>query len=398
MGYSDSNDGDVSGNQGSQDVWVVKLNAAGAIQWQKSLGSNVVDYGYSIQTISGGYILAGSSKSGGTHGDLDYWIVKLNQTGAILWQKFLGGSAAEEPFSIRPTPDGGYIVAGYSLSNDYNVSGNHGDMDYWVVKLNTTGVIQWQKSLGGSGTDWAYSIQPTNGGGYVVAGFSRSDDGDVSGNHGGADAWIVKLDLNGAIQWQKSLGGSGDDSAGDVQVTSDGGYIVAGSSKSNDGDVSGNLGNSDVWVVKLDATGAIQWQKLLGGSSSEGSGSIQSTGDGGYILSGSTSSQNGDVSGHHGFTDYWVVKLNPVTGVEDHLSAAAWQVFPNPTTAVVDIQLDENESSANITITDVFGRQLQKQIIGNKGRLDMANLPAGVYILTVLTQNGKTGQKKIIKR
>ncbi len=146
----------------------------------------------------------------------------------IQWQKCFGGSSHDEPFSIHQTTDGGYIVAGYTDSNDVDVSGNHGDTDFWLVKLNSSGSIQWQKCLGGSYWDMAYSIQQTSDGGYIVAGYTISNDGDVSGNHGGYDFWLVKLNSSGDIQWQKCLGGSTNDEAHSIQQTTDGGYIVAG--------------------------------------------------------------------------------------------------------------------------------------------------------------------------
>jgi len=293
----------------------VKLDETGNIQWQKYLGGSDGDGAFSIQqTSDGGYIVAGVAYSNdgdvsGNHGDSDYWIVKLDETGNIQWQKCLGGSREDVAKSIQQTSDGGYIVAGITPSNDGDVSGNHGSADYWIVKLDETGKIQWQKCLGGSDGDGAFSIQQTSDGGYIVAGVAYSNDGDVSGNHGDSDYWIVKLDETGKIQWQKCLGGSSYDEAYSIQQTSDGGYIVAGYTYSNDGDVSGNHGDFDYWIVKLDETGNIQWQKCFGGSSYDYAQSIQQTSDGGYIVAGWTESNDGDVSGNHGNSDYWIVKL-----------------------------------------------------------------------------------------
>jgi len=314
-GESQSNDGDVSGNHGADNYWVVKLNDTGAILWQKCLGGSTIDVAWSIQqTIDGGYIVAGQVGSddievSGNHGGFDYWVVKLNDTGAVLWQKCLGGSLSDVAYAIQQTTDGGYIVAGGVVSNDSEVSGNHGDEDYWVVKLNDTGAILWQKCLGGSLDDAASSIQQTSDGGYIVAGYTNSNDIEVSGSHGGQDNWVVKLDDTGAIQWLKCLGGSGTDAAQSIRQTMDGGYIVAGQSNSNDGDVSGNHGNFDDWVVKLNDTGAIQWQESLGGSGVDYAYSIQQTTDGGYIVAGFSGSNDSEVSGNHGGSDYWVVKL-----------------------------------------------------------------------------------------
>jgi len=325
-----SNDGDVSGNHGSKDAWIVKLDGNGNIQWQKTLGGSGYDVAVSIQqTSDGGYIVAGftSSNDGnvsGNHGGEDAWIVKLDGNGNIQWQKALGGSDGDRAHSIQQTSDGGYIVAGYTESNDGDVSGWHEGYDdggnplpdYWVVKLDGNGNIQWQKALGGSEGDEALSIQQTSDGGYIVAGETYSNNGNVSGNHGGEDAWIVKLDRDGNIQWQKSLGGSNDDWAKSIQQTSDGGYIVAGRTKSNDGDVSENHGGKDAWIVKLDSSGNIEWQKALGGSSYDVALSIQQTSDGGYIVAGYTESNDGDVSENHGWYDCWIVKLDKDGNIE----------------------------------------------------------------------------------
>jgi gliding motility-associated-like protein len=316
-GESNSNDGDVSDNHGEMDFWVVKLTSIGTIAWQKSIGGSGWDQAKSIQqTIDGGYVIAGSSSSidgdvSGNHGLYDCWVVKLTSIGTIEWQKSLGGSVDEFTRSILQTNDGGYIVAGYSNSNDGDVSGNHGYFDCWVVKLTSTGTIDWQKSLGGSVNEFAKSIQQTFDGGYIVAGSATSNDGDVSGNQGLLDYWVLKLTNTGVIEWQKSLGGTGYDEATTIQQTNDGGYVVGGFSKSNDGDVSVNygFGLEDCWLIKLTSIGTLEWEKSLGGSGVEYAASVLFTDDDGYILTGPTSSNDFDVSDNNGISDYWVVKL-----------------------------------------------------------------------------------------
>jgi len=322
-GYTTSNDSDVIGHYKLEDCWVVKLSQARNLEWQKCWGGSSYDYIHDIQqTNDGGYIAAGFTYSNdndviGNHGLWDCLVVKLNQSGNLTWQKCLGGSQVELAYSAQQTADGGYIVAGSASSNNGDVSGNHSGQDYWVVKLNASGNLTWQKCLGGSGNDEARSIQQTADGGYVVAGYTSSKDGDVQGNHGNFDFWIVKLNQSGNLEWQKCLGGRYDEQAQSVQQTADGGYVVAGYAVSNDGDVSGNHGsNSDYWVVKLDPSGNLTWQKCLGGSQDEYAKSIQQTADGGYVVVGYTYSNDGDVSGNHGQNDYWVVKLNQSGNME----------------------------------------------------------------------------------
>ncbi|MDR1979119.1 MAG: hypothetical protein LBQ42_10355, partial [Synergistaceae bacterium] len=227
----------------------------------------------------------------------------------IEWERCFGGSNLDGVMSVQQTRDGGYILAGYSMSSDGDLSQNRGNFDAWVIKLKEDGTLDWQKSYGGSGRDTVHSVQQTDDGGYIVAGGSDSKDGDVSGNHGSNDFWVIKLTVSGEIEWQRSLGGSGDDLAWSAQQTDGGGYIVAGRSDSRDGDVSGNHRDWDFWVVKLKPGGELEWEKSLGGSRFDVAESIRQTSDRGYILAGDTLSRDGDVSQTHGGEEFWVVKL-----------------------------------------------------------------------------------------
>ncbi|PWU01906.1 MAG: hypothetical protein C5B52_06465 [Bacteroidetes bacterium] len=318
-GWSDSRDYDVSSNHGKNDFWVLKLNSAGVIQWQKAYGGSGNDEARVIhQSSDGGFLIAGGSDSKNdgdvtsSHMGFDFWLVKTGSSGNILWQKTYGGSGNDYAYTMRQTPDNGYVIAGYSESADGDATVNHGLKDFWIIKLNSIGIIQWQKSYGGSKDDIAYSIQNTMDGGYVVAGKTESNDGDASGNHGGSDFWVIKLDGSGALKWQKVLGGSKEDSAQSIQQTSDGGFIIAGTTNSNDFDVSGLHGvPSDAWLVKLSATGNLEWQECLGGTSTEGAYEIETNSDGTNIICGYSKSLDGAYACNLGVEDFWIVKTNP---------------------------------------------------------------------------------------
>lgn len=315
-GFTSSRDGDVSDYQGAINYWIVKLSSTGVIKWEKCFGRGGEERAYSIgQTIDGGYIIAGEA---GPHSGL-YWIVKIDSIGSVEWEKPLAGGSVEKARSIVQTLDGGYIVAGESRITTVNEGEHHGDFDFRIVKLNAVGNIEWEKFHGGSGRDKGYSIVQTLDSGYIAAGWTTSTDGDVTGHHGGySDYWIVKLNAVGNIEWEKCLGGTENDEAYSIVQTLDGEYIVAGCSKSNDGDVTGNRhGNYDYWIVKLDSSGIIKWQKCLGGDGDDTANSITQTYDGGYIVAGMTQSSNGDVTGNHGTADFWVVKLSPEYVQED---------------------------------------------------------------------------------
>lgn len=317
-GYSYSDDVDVTGNHGNRDFWLIKLDASGVLEWQKSIGGNDSDGAYAIQqTLDNGYIVTGNTSSddgdvSGNHGSSDIWLVKTDASGNIQWQHCYGGSLTEIANAVEQTPDNGYIVAGYSNSNDGDLTSNAGEYDYWIIKIDEIGNIQWQRSFGGSGWDYANAIHQTMDGGYIVGGYTLSHDGDVVGSNGSSDFWILKLDALGNLQWQKCLGGSSADYLNALAQTKGGTYIITGSSYSNNGDVSGNHGGTDFWITGVDESGNLLWQKCLGGAESEEPWSVALTDDGGFIVAGLTESIDGDVSGFHGQEDYWIIKFSCV--------------------------------------------------------------------------------------
>ncbi len=369
-------------------------------QWQKSFGGLHEDILRSAYpTTDGGYILAGWSYSNdgdvsGHHGSTnfsDFWVLKLNTTGDIIWQKSLGGTNDDVAKDVQTTLDGGYIIAGASASSDGDVSAHHigiDSFDYWVVKLNAAGNILWQKSLGGSGYDSSNSINPDADGGYTVMGVSDSNDGDITtGNQGAHDIWLVKLSGVGDIQWQKSLGGSNYDYGSSQRQTADGGYILSIASFSNDGDFPVNLGFADYWVVKLSASGAIEWKKSLGGSGQDYVNFVQGTADGGYVLAGHSRSNDGDVSGNHGYFDGWVVKLGPTVPVNEATGISPLLLSgPNPAAGRQTIRMKDGNLINGYTLIDIAGRILNIEESGSlvqSMEIDFSTLPSGIYLLQV---------------
>jgi len=259
---------------GGYDAWVLKLDKNGTIQWQKTYGfANSDDYAYSIQqTSDGGYIVTGliSLLSGG---DDDAWVLKLHSNGNVDWEKTYGLDDDDYAYSIQQTSDGGYIVAG---NREYSTF----DADIWVLKLHSNGNVVWNRTYGGSRNDNVSSILQTSDGGYIVVGKSNS--------FGGNEIWVLKLESNGSILWQKTYGGNGYDQAVYIGQTEDGSYIVAGATNSF------GVAGYDIWVLKLESNGSILWQKTYGGSGIDRAFSIQQTSDGGYIVAGETSSFGAD--------------------------------------------------------------------------------------------------------
>jgi len=306
-GLSYSVGGEVTNQLGEGDFWIIKTDADGEVIWQKFYGGTKTDIPYAIQqTTDGGYVVAGQSASNDgalsdPQGAEDCWVVKLDTEGNLQWEQSFGGNGFDTARYVEETEDGGYILVGWTASVTCDITVSQGTTDYLVVKLNASGETEWKKTYGGSGYDEAYALRQTADGGYIVIG-SGSSGGQISAPHGNEDYWIVKLDTSGNIQWEKSLGGTNRDSGRMIETTNDGGYIASGYTTSNDGQVSFHHGSSDIWVVKINETGLIEWQRALGGASSEyalGTG-IKQTSDGGYIVSGATGSIDGDVMGNHG--------------------------------------------------------------------------------------------------
>ena len=411
-GYTNSNDGDASGYHGLRDFWVIKIDSIGTLQWQNTLGGSGLEDAWKIQqTSDGGYIVVGSSDSTdgdvtGNHGSLDYWIVKLDSTGNIQWQRSHGGSDRDLAYAVQQTPDGGYIVVGESTSSDGNVSNPIDNGDYWVLKLNFEGKILWEKSYGGTSYDRANDVALTRDGGYLVFGQAYSNNGDITGNHGLNDYWVIKLNQEGELQWQKALGGSKEEFARVIQLTEDDGCILVGQTQSNNGDVIGNDGGADFWLVKLSESGELQWQKTLGGTKAEVGYYVQQTTDGGYITGGFSWSNDGDVSENKGKNDYWVVKLAPESSSTTEIQPQTLQCYPNPSPKYVYLQIPDLSSSETplqlqVSISNLLGQKISSQFLTQNGLepavLDISTLPNGLYLISATLPSGQVYAGKICK-
>jgi hypothetical protein len=303
----------IDDNVGDLDYWIWKMNEDGDLEWQKNFGGTGTDFLQSIKlTRDGGFILAGTSnsekgfdKNDPCKGQEDFWIIKLNAGGGQQWQKTIGGSSQEKLQSIYQTKDGGYILGGSSssdISGDKTMN-SYGNLDYWVVKLNQDGGIEWQQTIGGKYFDELRSIQQTLDQGYILGGYSNSPkSGNKSDdNFGSGDYWIVKLDKSGNIDWQKTIGGNKDDELFVVHQSYDKGFLIGGSSNSSSS-FEKKVGNSigtDFWVLKLDEDGSMLWQETYNIGKVDVLTSLVENSDhtillGGYAKSESTSASKSD--------------------------------------------------------------------------------------------------------
>lgn len=294
-------------------------------QWDKTFGGTGSDYlRYLNQTSDGGYLLGGSSgpaisgdKTQGGKGLLDFWVIKTDGSGNKAWDKTYGGNGDDLLTFLQQTPDGGFILGGGSksgISGDKSQPAN-GD-DYWIIKTDSAGNKVWDKTFGGSDDDGLSTMALTSDGGYILCGSSKSpvSGSKTEASRGGLDFWLVKTDSLGNKMWDKTLGGSQTDQPWFIQQTSDGGYIVGGNSYSGiNGDKNqASFGYDDYWIIKLDASGNKVWDKTFGGDGREMMRSLKQTADGGYILAGHS---NSGVSGNKttptkGSFDFWAIKLD----------------------------------------------------------------------------------------
>lgn len=315
-GYSRSDDQDLTQNYGGADFWVFKLDSLGTLQWQKSLGGSGDDIATAVvETPNGDFLIAGGTTSNdglvtGNHGLEDVWVVRLDANGNMLWAKCFGGSKNERTESLNGTSDGAFILAGYAQSGDGDLTSNYGDFDYWVLKIDDTGNLLWQNNFGGTLSDWGFGIAPTPDGGYIATGSTFSDNGNVSANQGFYDYWVVKLDTNGQLQWEKNFGGAGEERAYAVDVLENGGAVIGGTSISGSGDVSGNNGSYDFWAIGLDSDGSLGWSRNFGGSQEDRAFAMKELSSGGFLIGGMSASSNGDVSQHYSSKDAWLLKLD----------------------------------------------------------------------------------------
>ena len=258
---------------GQYDVLLVKTDSSGAMDWNRTYGGSSNDVAYSlVATEDGGFAFGGSTTSFGA-GSADFWLVKADSLGNMEWNQTYGGQYYDSCRSLIATSDGGYALLGFTTYSDSISSPfNLGNSDVWLVKVDSAGNMEWNQTYGGSGSDSVSTLIETADGGYAL-GCSTSSFGA-----GGADFWLIKVDSAGNIEWNKTYGGAGTEFANTLVVTDDDGYAFAG------GTSSFGAGSADVWLIKVDSFGNIEWNQTYGGPIADYCDSIVSLGDNGYAL------------------------------------------------------------------------------------------------------------------
>ena len=431
-------------SRGGYDYWVLKFDSSGNIEWQKTIGGDQDDrLAESKQTPDGGYILVGYSmsnisgdKTENSQGGWDYWIVKLDASGNISWQNTIGGDESDRAVEIELTDDGDYLIGGTSnssISGDRTVI-NNSLSDGWIIKLDENGNIVWQRGhsfldsfyltslkltidggyiIGGTsnGINDMYSFKKfnangnyiwekyygadgwqaftglilTSDGGYMAIGFSDADaSGDkTEDSKGAADYWILKLDIIGNIEWQKTIGGSEGDDPSVIIQTPDGGYFMAGYSYSDiSGDKTENtVGPPDFWIFKLNSIGIIEWQNNIGGIYGERLPHAILNPDGSFTIAGQSAS---DISGDktensRGSNDFWIIKHAATLGLEENSFLKAITLYPNPTKNTLQLNTQDQTIDQINIYTMTGSKVLQLDIDTVSPTIDVSSLALGVY-------------------
>ena len=365
IGRAGSEDGDSSCDfETSPDwSWIVKLDINGTIMWDRCIegvSDGVIEDPeiYSIcEGINGGFAITGSDYYHDDSGK-DLWVLKINEEGTKEWEYFYGGLEWEEGYSISTTIDGGYVICGYTESNegDITTGENNGDKDFWILKLDFNGNLQWQKNYGSPTEDEALNVLQTSDGNFLVVGTTNGNGGDISGTHGQKDIWTIKLDSNGDLIWQKPYGGLREEKAKRILELDNGNFLICGStkSKSGSGQVTFNHkeDKDDIWLVEIDSDGAINNDLSYGSSQWEAEPICVLLSNNEILISGytglGTSNPDGDISEVYDSYDIWVLKLNNITTSSIYFSDSHQnniELFPNPSNRIVTISFSNFKRS-----------------------------------------------------
>lgn len=361
-------------------MWLIRTDSLGNVLWNRVFGGDQQAEGRSVQqTSDGGYVAVGFTQSSGA-GGADVWLVGTDADGNLMFSRTFGGTGTDFGNSVQQTPDGGYIIAGFTDS--------FGSADAFLIKAGQTGQLQWQKTFGGSQIDEARCVRQTPDGGYILTGYTSSY------GSGSNDLWLLKTDSSGNVVWDRTYGGTGSDEGCSVRQTFDGGYIVTGYTSSL------GAGGRDLWLLKTDSEGVLVWDATFGGSSWEGGNSVNLTLDGGYIVAGYTRSFG------EGGADLWLVRTAPEQGIHSwHDPDPCITCHPNPSHGQVTVSCSVTSATrAVVSVHDLTGRTVASLLDGRvaPGLLSAVwypgSLGSGVYIARIETEQGQSTVKFVLCR
>ena len=414
LGGTTSYNGDVTGYKGGGgDIWLLKIDKAGNLVWEKTYGSTKQDGAISFcKTIDGGCLIFGASNGGnndvpfhyGTVWSFDWLLLKIDSNGILQWAKDIGGTEQEQFEGTVFSIDSNYYLISASDSRDHDCTDTfwHPSLytydDIHVLKLDYYGNVLWDSSYGGSGEEQANSaIYDPKDSTFVIVGYTTSNDFMVTGNHGAADMWVIKVNRNGKLVWQKTIGTGNDDEGHSICLANDGGYIVYGSTRYS-------IGAGDAWILHLDSMGNTLAGKIFGGTNEEIPFSV-SPYLGGYIATGVSESivftegttYGRNNNGQNGYISYIDTGMSRDFILDQQIKKGV-HVYPNPGKTLITISIPENEPG-NVCIYNSMGQMVYSGRTKPKQQfaVTIADWAAGVYFLKWNSDNGATNTSKFIK-
>ncbi|WP_456365007.1 PEGA domain-containing protein [Thermococcus sp.] len=354
---------------GNADIWVLRLDSEGNVKWQKTYGGSDIDIATAVAVApNGDIIVAGVTNSFGA-GDGDFWVLRLDENGNVKWQKTYGGGDDDIAAAVAIAGNGDIIVAGGTDSF------GAGNADIWVLRLDSEGKVKWQKTYGGRGDDVANAVAIAESGDIIVAGVTNSFGA------GDGDFWVLRLDSNGNVKWQKTYGGRRDNEARTVVVTPNGDIIVAGVANSF------STGSDDAWVLRLDSKGNIKWQKTYGGSRDDGTNKVSIAPNGDVIMAGYTKSFG------TGYWDAWVLRLPPdgnLPGCDFCNDSNAQVSVPSPTVKDTNASVGDTNAQVQDSNAIVQTANLQVHTYYGPAVLTVNSSPSGASVYINGTYEGIT--------
>lgn len=372
---------------GLSDLYLIKADAQGNQVWAHTFGGEGDEAGNGVlQCPDGGYLIIGRTSTFGA-GGYDLWLIKTDQDGQEDWNSTYGGSNDDFGYSIQPTPDDGYVIAGYTES-----FGN-GQADIWLIKTDAQGNQIWSRTFGGEGSDFGGSVKPTNDGGFVIVGETHSVGS-------GGDVWLIKTDENGNAQWETTFGGVYLDGGYPGVCVTDGGYVICGWTESY------GKGGADVWVIRTDASGQVIWDETYGGAGDDRGLGIQEVSEGQFIVAGYSW-----VCEDTGY-DLLVIQIDEEgtssPAVEPTIQPDSYRLlppFPNPFNARTTIYIElPHESQVRLDVYDITGRHIaeiarDRYMPGVHGfSYEPENLASGIYIVRMRTETQTFSQRCLLLR
>ncbi|CAN5563312.1 hypothetical protein BH11BAC2_BH11BAC2_16320 [soil metagenome] len=393
---------------GGPDFWIVRTDSMGNKIWDKTIGGTGVDQlNAAVQSNDGGFFLSGSTLSGiggdktsPAIGSFDFWLVKTDSLGNLLWDKTFGGLQSDNAYAITKTQNGGLLMGGYSESSiGFDKSeAPRGQYDFWVIRLNSNGIKLWDKTIGGINPDYLFTQCATTDGGFLLGGDSFSPAGfdKTAANNGADDYWIVKLNSNGSLAWDKSFGGTDFDELNLILPLDSGGFLLTGESYSAIGfeKSEANLGIEQIWMINVDTAGSIRWDKTWFTNGHDELCAGIPTQDGCYLGFNYTVADTGGykTASNYGNGDIWMAKLcYSFTGINE-VHPESIIVFPNPASDVLNIA--HLQKDASINCYDALGNLISSSIAtGKTFSIDLSRRSPGLFLLEIIS--GKT--RSVIK-